>query len=406
LKLDNRAVAALSLGAKTDLITFDDQLPGFGYRLRAGAGGKVLRSWIAQYRHHGRTRRLLLGSADVLSAEQARTQAKKVLAEATLGNDPQGERSDRRDRDAVTLRSVVTEYLAVKETAVRPATHRMMRAYLRDGDYFKPLHALPVDKIERRDIAAQLLAIARRRSKTTAAMARSSLAAFFTWAMQQGLVQANPTIGTEKTTAPERDRVLSNPELAAIWNAAGDPTLGDFGKIVRLLILMPARRQEIGGIAFSEIDRERGTWTLPVARSKNHRAHTLPLLGMALDIISSVPQRAGRDRLFGERGPLGFTAWDRFKRQLDEKSGVTDWKLHDIRRTVATRLADIGIQPHVIEQILNHQSGHKRGPAGIYNRSSYEREVRTALARWEEHLRTLVGGGERKVVSLSTGSTG
>jgi hypothetical protein len=107
VKLDNKTVAALSLGGKTDLITFDDQLPGFGYRLRAGAGGKVLRSWIAQYRHHNRTRRLLIGSGDVLSADQARTAAKKVLAEATLGNDPQGERSDRRDRDAVTFRAMV-----------------------------------------------------------------------------------------------------------------------------------------------------------------------------------------------------------------------------------------------------------------------------------------------------------
>jgi hypothetical protein len=169
MKLDSKTVSALGLGGKSDVIHFDDALSGFGYRLRQGAGGKVLKSWIAQYRHHGRTRRMLLGSADVLSAEQARTAAKKVLAEATLGNDPQGERSDRRDKDGVTFRSVVTEYLAVKETAVRPATFRMMKTYLRDGDYFRPLHHLPVDKIERRDVAAALLAIARRRSKTTAA---------------------------------------------------------------------------------------------------------------------------------------------------------------------------------------------------------------------------------------------
>jgi integrase len=234
-------------------------------------------------------------------------------------------------------------------------------------------------------------------------MARSALAAFFTWCMQQGLVTANPTIGTERTEVIERDRVLSNPELIAIWNAAGDPELGEFGKIVRLLILSSARRQEIGSMAWSEFDLANGTWTLPAARSKNHRAHTLPLPGMALDIVGAVPQRAGREQLFGERGPLGFTAWDKFKRLLDAKAGVVDWKLHDLRRTTATRLADIGIQPHIIETILNHQSGHKRGPAGIYNKSNYSREVRTALLRWEEHLSTLVNSGaetKSKVVNF------
>jgi len=86
------------------------------------------------------------------------------------------------------------------------------------------------------------------------------------------------------------------------------------------------------------------------------------------------------------------------KQALDARSGVTGWKLHDVRRSVATKMADIGVQPHVIEEILAHTSGHKRGVAGIYNRSSYEREVRAALALWEDHVRTLVEGGERNVL--------
>ena len=116
-------------------------------------------------------------------------------------------------------------------------------------------------------------------------------------------------------------------------------------------------------------DFEQGTWTLPAARSKNDRAHTLPLLPSMLAIIKAVPRMAGRDQLFGARGG-GFTGWSRGKAVLDERSGVKDWTTHDIRRTVATRMADLGIMPHVIEQILNHQSGHKAGPAGIYNKSS------------------------------------
>jgi integrase len=190
--------------------------------------------------------------------------------------------------------------------------------------------------------------------------------------------------------------VLSDVELAAIWRGCGDD---DFGRITRLLILMPSRRSEIGGIRWSsEIEPlERGLWTLPAERSKNGRAHTLPLMPMALDIIKAVPKMVSRDYLFGARGD-GYTRWADGKAALDKRSGVTGWVLHDIRRTVATRMADLGVQPHIIEQILNHVSGHKAGPAGIYNRSTYDREVRAALALWHDRVRTLIEGGERKLV--------
>ena len=140
--------------------------------------------------------------------------------------------------------------------------------------------------------------------------------------------------------------------------------------------------------------------TIPAARSKNARAHTLPLPEAAARVITSVPQMAGRDQLFGERAEGGFVSWERFKRLLDERCGVTDWTIHDLRRTAATGMATIGVQPHIIEQILNHQSGHRRGVAGVYNRSSYEREVRAALARCADHVRSLVEKTERKVVPL------
>jgi integrase len=111
-----------------------------------------------------------------------------------------------------------------------------------------------------------------------------------------------------------------------------------------------------------------------------------------------VPKMVSRDQLFGARSEDGFASWNKGKIALDRRSGVTNWTPHDIRRSVATRMADIGVQPHIIEQVLNHQSGHRAGPAGIYNRSSYEREVCAALALWEDHVRTLAEGGERKVI--------
>src|SRR5262249_39876898 len=229
-----------------------------------------------------------------------------------------------------------------------------------------------------------------------AVKARASLSTLFAWAMQAGLIEHNPVIGTiQPKNSKPRERTLSDAELAAIWNACGED---GYGKIVKLLILVGARRQEIGACAWSEFDNPDNptTWTLPAARSKNGRAHTLPLMPMALDIIKSVPHLASRAQLFGARSNDGFTGWDDQKEVLDQRSGVTAWTLHDIRRSVATKMADIGVQPHIIEQVLNHQSGHKSGPAGIYNRSVYEREVRAALALWEDRVRTLVEGGERK----------
>jgi integrase len=292
---------------------------------------------------------------------------------------------------------MVDEYLATKARTIRPKTLREVTRYL-TGPYFRPMHVMALDKIGRKDVASRLVAIAREHSDVVAAKARDTLSALYVWALQEGFVESNPVIGTRKPPGNKpRERVLSDPELAAIWRACKHD---DYGRIVRLLILLGARRAEIGGMAWSEVDIERGIWTLPAERSKNDRKHTLPLAPMALDIIKDVPRMVGRDQLFGVRSDAGFSTWDRHKDSLDQRSGINGWTPHDLRRTVATRMADIGVQPHIIEQILNHQSGHKAGPAGIYNRSSYEREVRAALALWEDHVRTIVEGGERKVVTF------
>jgi integrase len=398
MKLDAKTVAALDLGGKRDVIHFDDTLPGFGYRLRLGAGGKILRSWIAQYKRGGQSRRLLIGKAEVLSAERARAEAKKALGRVANGEDPQADKVERRDKDRLSLKSMIDEYLLHKRGAVGARQFTEVQRYLA-GPYLKPLHAMPVDKVGKRDIAARLVAITREHSSTVASRTRAALSAFFVWAMQSGIAEANPVIGT---LAPKegaaRDRVLSDVELAAIWRGCNDD---EYGRIVRLLILLGSRRGEVGGMCWSEFDLDRATWTLPAKRSKNGRKHELPLMPMALDIINAVPRMVSRDQLFGARA-AGFTSWGRNKPELDKRSGVTEpWVVHDIRRSVATRMADLSIAPHVIEEILNHQSGHRAGPAGVYNRSRYGNEVRAALALWADHVRMLVDGGERKVLNFT-----
>jgi integrase len=399
MRLDTKSVAALRLDGKKDLIVFDEAMPGFGHRLRLLSGGREQRTWIAQYKAGGVTRRILLGSYEVLGAEAARAAARKVLARVALGQDPSADKRERRSKDRLSLRAVIDQYLGEKERELRSKTLREVTRYL-TGPYFKPLHGMPVDKVSRKDIAARLVAIARDHSNIVASKARDTLSAFYVWCLQSGLCEANPVIGTRKPEGnPARERVLSDQELVAIWSACKDD---DYGRIIRLCVLLCSRRAEIGGLAFSELDLEgpQPSWTLPAKRSKNGVKHTLPLMPMALDIIRAVPRLVSRDQLFGARSENGFASWDKGKLTLDARSGVSNWTPRDIRRSAATKMADIGIAPHIIETILNHVGGHKGGVAGIYNKSSYVNEVRRALAIWEDHLRSLVEGGERKVVPM------
>jgi len=372
---------------KSDHIVFDNALTGFGLRVRRLSGGNIGKSWIIQYRAHGRARRMIVGSAETLTAAKAREQARKLLAAVELGGDPQSDKQERREKDALSLRSVVADFLATK-TGVRAGTMKMLNLYLAGPLYLKPLHSMPVDRITRKDVAARLLAVTKTSGAPTALGLRSALNSLFSWAMQMGLVEHNAVTGAYKPPRPEsRDRVLSDAELAAIWNAL---PADSYGAVIKLLILTGCRRTEIGGMCWSEIDRARGAWMLPAARSKNGLPHTLPITALMREIIGSVCVRDGVDVLFGRNG---FTRWSQGKDALDKKlADFKPWLVHDIRRSVATGMA---------EEILNHRSGHRRGVAGVYNRSPYEREVRDAMLRWSDHVRAVVEGRERKVVAFS-----
>jgi integrase len=391
IKLTKASIATLTLPpGKSDAIFFDSELPGFGLRVRAGGS----RKWIVQYQLHGhQQRRCTIGSVAVFDPDQARKAAREYLAKARLGQDPQAEKVEAGIAAKQTLGAVVPRYLAEKASKLRATTLRGTQRYLLK--HWKPLHGKPLHKIERRDVAVHLGGDA----LSAAARARTALSALFAWAIEEGLCDLNPVIGTRVPDAGRlpRSRVLSDAELVEIWNTCRDD---DFGRMVKLLILTGARRNEVGGMRWSELDRERGTWTLPGERTKNHRQHTLALPPMAWAIIDAVPHRHGLDRLFGASRGAGFDAWTAAKRKFDERVKIAPYVLHDLRRTVATRMADLGVAPHIIEALLNHVSGHKAGVAGIYNRSSYEREVRAALALWADHVRSIVEGGERKIIPL------
>jgi integrase len=198
-------------------------------------------------------------------------------------------------------------------------------------------------------------------------------------------------MGTNKASkGGGRERVLSDEELVKIWNAAPD---NDYGRIVKLLMLTAQRRDEMSSLRWSEYLTDDKLITLPPERTKNSRLHDVPLSVQAVAVLDGVSETDDRDLMFGT-GEGGYSGFSRSKGAMDEASGVTDWTLHDLRRTAATRMADLGVQPHVIEAVLNHVSGHKAGVAGIYNRSTYAAEKRAALDLWGAHVQTLLAKAE------------
>jgi integrase len=185
-----------------------------------------------------------------------------------------------------------------------------------------------------------------------------------------------------------RSRALSMPEIVAVYRATDHEDIPyPFGVIVRLLILTAQRRGEVAGIELKEFDKPAKLWTIPGVRTKNSREHPLPLGPVARRIVRTTPRLSERF-MFPARGneETTFSGWSKAKKELDKASGVTDWTLHDLRRSTATQLAALGVPPHIVERILNHSSGTFGGVAGVYNRFEYRDEMRAALRKWEKHL--------------------
>jgi integrase len=375
---------------------FDDDLPGFGVRVRDRK--KPKRTWIVQYRRKrdGKSVTHKIGRFPKMSASVARELARKELAQAELGADLAKEKQTERRRAAETFKTVAERFLKFKASNVRPRSFEQIETHV--TKHWSNFNSTSIHGIARRDIALRLNEIADQRGPYAANRARATLSSFFSWAMSEGLVEANQVIGTNRQTDEKaRDRVLSDTELAAIWKACGDD---DYSAIVKLLILTGVRREEAGGITRSEVDLRDRKWTIGSHRTKNGLVHEVPLSDAVLTILKARLARPGREEreaIFGDgEAGRGFSGWSKAKAALDkslaEQKKVAEWRLHDLRRTVATKMADIGILPHVIEAVLNHISGHKSGVAGIYNRSQYAPEKRQALDQWAAHIEALVAG--------------
>ena len=299
------------------------------------------------------------------------------------------EKSERRAQASVTLGTVADTYLTYAEGSLKPRSYLEVKRHLKQ--HWAPLAERGLAGLARTDVSARLTSIATDNGPFAANRARAALSALFSWAIGEGIANGNPVAGTNKATEEiSRDRVLSHDELRFAWDLAG---AGDFGAIVRLLILTGQRREEVGGMLWSELDLDAALWSIGKDRTKNGLPHDVPLSSAVVAILRGIPRRDDRDFVFGSsNGP--FQGWSNAKAALDARMAAalkaergdhakpSPWRLHDIRRTVATRLGDQGSLPHVVEAILNHISGHRAGVAGIYNRAIYAAEKREALNRW------------------------
>jgi len=390
MKLTDANVARLVLpDGKDDHIEFDDSVPGLGYRMR-GSGS---RSWVFQYRTGGRQRRLTIGAASALSAAAARATAVKLYARIKLGADPASEKERTRADD--TFGAVLLSlYLKHKAERLRPRSFTELQRHL--VVHAAPLHRLPFASVTRRDVSKVTAGVA---GPVAANRVAASIAAFFAWGVREGLVDNSPAAVLNKRAERPRERVLSDDEIALVWAATGGSD--QHSAIVRLLLLTGCRRQEIGGLLWSEIDFDRALVSLPGSRTKNARSREVPLSAPALEILARQPRREGcGGHVFGE-GPRGFRGFAQGKAALDKRAPIARWVIHDLRRTVSTVMnGRLGIEPHVVEHLLGHVGGQS-AIARVYNVSTYAREQRQAAAIWADHVAALAEGRTAKVVSFA-----
>jgi integrase len=384
MQLTAKSVRELPLPeGKSDHVYWDDTITGLGLRIRA-SGARVL---IFQYGRQP-TRRMKLGKVGAVSLEEARSTAKTLHLRVQLGEDPAAEVAERKTEKAETFEAVLKTYLTWKRRQVRASTMSEVERHLLV--YAAPLHGTPLIKLERRQVAAVLTTLAQDSGDVTANRVRSSICAFLGWAIGQGIIDVNVAIGTNRQEEKARNRVLEESELRTVWNAL---PAGQFGSIVKLLVLTGQRADEIAGLQWKEVREDR--IELPGERTKNGKPHMIPLSGPARAILDAQP-RQGSEFVFPSLTGRAFRSWARHKSLLDaaiaKASGepLKHWTIHDLRRTTVTHMGEIGILPHVVEAVINHISGHKAGVAGTYNYATYEPERRTALARWAEHITAVV----------------
>lgn len=382
--LTDLAIRKMAANAGRRVEVWDARVPGFGLRVSSGGA----KTFVLMYRVGQRKRRLTLGRYPVLSLAEARQQALAALARVGHGADPANPvvaaTGERHAFEDVVAAFVAMHCARNNRTNTARETERILRRHFAPA--WQTREIATITRKEVLDVLDRLIAAG------TPSLANHALAAvrkLFNWCIERGVLEQSPCTGMKPPTkANARERVLSEAEIAAVWQGSC-ATEYPFGAIVQLLLLTAQRRSEVAEMRWAELDLDKELWTIPAERTKSNRTHVVPLSALAIKTILSIP-RIDDVRVFPARSGDGtFQGFSKSKQRLDDACNVRDWTLHDLRRSAATHLAGLGAPPHVIERLLNHTSGTFRGVAGIYNRFGYLDEMREAVEAWARKIQSL-----------------
>jgi integrase len=358
---------------------------GFGMRVLIS----VRRSWLYQYRdEHKRTRRIALGDVSAVDLDAARTSARQHAATVTKGGNPSVQRRSR--RRAASVIDLVDPYLEQVKAEQRPRSYKETERHLRR--HAAPLHHDRVEAVQRRDIAALLERVKKHSGPIAANRVRAALSAMWTWGLRTGRIESdsNPVSFTVRQPEKSRERTLADAEIRAIWNATAGHD--DYSRIVRLCLLTGCRREEVGRLRWDEVGEDR--LSIGASRMKGGISHEIPILPMISSALPVKPSDAAVVNVFGRSG-TGYSGWSKSKKALDIRiaqagSGLAPWGLHDLRRTLSTRLHDAGVEPIVIEALLAHK---QQGVAAVYNRASFREAKKAAVKQWHSVICNIVSDG-------------
>jgi integrase len=372
------------------IILHDAQIPGFGIRVTERSAEENKGSFVLVTRFPGSTNPVprRIGDYPAMSLAKARQIAREWREDLRQGIDPKAKEAERRreeerrrgDTFAAVFLAFADDHLSTLRTGaeVRRAVER--HVVERWGHR-------PISEIRRADVN-ELVRTVRKDAPIGANRILAYLKTFFTWAVDQELIEASPAASVKRPAKEvKRDRVLTNSEILAVWQACG--ALGVFGRAFRFMLVTGQRRSEVGEMSWSELDRTQRLWTLSRERTKADRAHEVPLSGLAMVIIEECPPLG--DFVFSTGRARPISGWSKAKAALDAKSGVTNWHLHDLRRTAATNMARLGVDRVVIGKVLNHAENEV---TAVYDRHQYDREKQRALDLWGERLAAIINGAD------------
>ncbi len=373
----------------------DGALPGL--RLRVTAAGKA--GWVLACRDQdGRMRRFQLGGWPDMGVAAAREAARELRVQIRKGADPTADRKRHRAqaKDAAqgigTLASLVDHYGRKVGEGVKSWPESKRRIELVFAGHLQR----PLASVTRMDLQ---MAIDGYDAAQQARGAGHALRPVLKWAVPRGFVERDRTELHMPAKAKRRERVLTADELASLLATLRASRL-PYAAAMQFMLLTVSRREEVVGAFWRDVDFRTGIWRIEAERSKNKIEHRVPLPRQALELLQSLGPVSPDGLIFHSSKGGRLTNWDRATKLVMAKSGTSSWTRHDLRRTGATMLGEMGELPHVIEAALNHTVIQSQ-VATIYNQSRYRPQVAAALQRLADALDGIEQGGA-EVVPLRT----